>query len=319
MYGYLGCLPEQAFLLSHYLPRSVLTTQTSCWSTMAPSDVAKLIKFTIPFLAPYLLKRLLQRIGAFFHRFTYDPSPTPKHAIIIGGSFAGISLAKRLCETLPSGHKIILIEKNTHFHFLFAFPRFSVVKGHEAKAFIPYDQILDSGKNGVPLGIFERRRDLVVGVSKNSVKVASGEIIPFEFLAVATGTSSSLPSKLSSLDKHGSCEELRATQEKIMNAENIAVVGGGAVGVELVTDIKSWYPEKKVTMIHSKDRLVCSYGLRLHERTMEEMKKLDIEVLLGQRPAISVGGGTGGKSQHALAFPDGSIETFDLVVSRTLP
>lgn len=37
-----------------------------------------------------------------------------------------------------------------------------------------------------------------------------------------------------------------------MKAKNIAVIGGGAVGVELATDIKSYYPEKSVTLVHSR-------------------------------------------------------------------
>ena len=306
----------------HVSPHTFLPWTTKASSpydlfTMAGSDIAKLLKSTIPVLVPFVLERLLQRIGAFFHRFTYEAGPSPKIIVIVGGSFAGISLAKQLCGSLPSGYKIVLVEKNTHFHFLFSLPRFSVVKGHEPKAFIPYDRILCSGKNGVPQGIFEQRRDLVVEVTKDSVKLASGEVIPFEFLVFATGTSSPRPSKLRSSDKHGACEELRGTQEEIRNAESIAVVGGGAVGVELVTDIKSWYPEKKVTLVHSRDKLMHSYGVRLHERTMQEMTNLGIEVLLGQRPKITLESGTEGKGLHSLEFPDGRTQTFDLVVSST--
>ena len=282
---------------------------------MAVRDVVKFLKFSFPFLVSYGLKRLSQRIAAFFHALKYKPGPSPKNVVIIGGSFAGIFLAKRLCESLPTGYKIILVEKNTHFHYPFVFPRYSVVKGHETKAFIPYDEILYSGRKGVLKGIFERRCATVAEVTRDSVKLASGEVISFEFLAIATGTSSPRPSKLMSPDKHGACEELRDLQEQIRNAESIAVVGGGAVGVELVTDIKGWYPEKNVTLVHSRDKLLHAYGPRLHARAMEEMQKLGIDVRLDQRPQIRFDGDEKTGNNATLMFPSGQADRFGLVVS----
>lgn len=281
---------------------------------MAVRDVIKFIKFSFPFLVSYGLRRVAQRIAAFLHALEYKPGPSPKNVVIVGGSFAGICLAKRLCESLPSGYRVILVEKNTHFHYPFVFPRFSVVKGHEPKAFIPYDDILCSGRKGVLDGIFERRCGTVVEVTKDSVKLASGDVIPFEFLAIATGTSSPRPSKLVSSDKHGACDELRSLQDQIRKAESIAVVGGGAVGVELVTDIKSWYPEKKLTLVHSRETLLQSYGPRLHGRAMEEMEKLGITVRLGERPQVQLDGDEKTGENATLVFPSGQVERFGLVV-----
>lgn len=282
---------------------------------MAVRDVLKFLKFSFPFLFSYGLKRLAQRIGALLHAIRYTPGTSPKNVVVIGGSFAGISLARRLCGSLPSGYKVILVEKNTHFHYPFVFPRYSVVRGHEPKAFIPYDEILYGGRGGVPGGIFERRCGTVSEVTRDSVRLASGEVIAFEFLAIATGTSSPRPSKLVSQDKHGACEELRGLQERIGGAESIAVVGGGAVGVELATDIKGWYPEKDVTLVHSRNRLLHAYGPRLHDRVMEEMEKLGIKVRLGQRPQVQIEDGEKAGANATLVFPDGQVDRFGLVVS----
>jgi len=282
---------------------------------MAVRDVLKFLKFSFPFLFSYGLKRLAQRVGALLHALEYKPGPSPKNVVIVGGSFAGLSLARRLCDSLPSGHRVILVEKNTHFHYPFVFPRYSVVKGHESKAFIPYDEILYSGRKGVLEGIFERRCSTVTEVTRNSVKLASGEVIDFEVLAIATGTSSPRPSKLLSQDKHGACEELRGLQEQIRTAESIAVVGGGAVGVELVTDIKGWYPEKDVTLVHSRNRLLHAFGPRLHDRTMEEMERLGITVRLGQRPQVQLDGDDKTGANATLVFPGGQVDRFGLVVS----
>lgn len=301
-----------------FLQQHIQWLTSSNFAVMAVRDVLKLLKFSFPFLISYGFKRLAQRISAFIHALVYKPGPSPKNVVIIGGSFAGILLARRLCESLPSGYRVVLVEKNTHFHYPFVFPRFSVVKGHEPKAFIPYDEILCSGRKGVLLGIFQRRCGTVTEVTRDSVTLATGEVIHFEFLAIATGTSSPHPSELASPDKHGACEELRVVQGQIRNAESIAVVGGGAVGVELVTDIKSWYPEKHVTLVHSRDRLLHAFGPRLHERVMEEMEKLGITVRLGQRPQIRLDGDEKTRQNATLVFPDGQADSFGLVVSSML-
>lgn len=33
---------------------------------------------------------------------------------MIGGSFSGVELAKRLIESVPTGYKVILVERNSH-------------------------------------------------------------------------------------------------------------------------------------------------------------------------------------------------------------
>jgi NADH dehydrogenase FAD-containing subunit len=49
---------------------------------------------------------------------------------------------------LPSGYRVVVIEKHDHFQFTWALPRFSVVSGHERKAFIPYHGYLKSSPTG---------------------------------------------------------------------------------------------------------------------------------------------------------------------------
>lgn len=280
---------------------------------MALLDVCRLIKFTAPFIFATLWRQLIGVPGSYINRLKYKPGQSPKNVVIVGGSFAGVSVAKCLVHTLPSGWKITLIEKNSHFNFLFVFPRFSVVPGHEHKAFIPYDEIIFGGRNGVPNGIFERKKDGVVEVGTDSVVLASGGVVPYEYLVIATGTSSPHPSKLQATEKHDECEELKAMQDQIRDANSIAVVGGGAVGVELVTDIKTYYPEKSVTLIHSRERLLHGYGPRLHERVMDTMRKLGIDTRLGQRPRI-IGPGVEKGTLRSLQFSDCSSASFELVV-----
>jgi thioredoxin reductase len=44
--------------------------------------------------------------------------------------------------------------------------------------------------------------------------------------------------------------------EKIRKSENICIVGGGASGCELAGEIRNCFPEKNITLVHSKERVL---------------------------------------------------------------
>lgn len=274
---------------------------------MSSEKLQLLVKY-LPLLAQYALKLLYQRLQSTIHRHTYRPLPSAQNVLIIGGSFTGMWLARRLTESLPSGYKVILIEKNSHFNYTFNFPRYSVLQNHEQQAFIPYEGLCESA----PQGIFEQIRDEVVSVGDGEVELASGKCIPYAYLAIATGATQPPPARLLSSQKGDACAELRDLQARIQKADRIAVIGGGAVGVQLSADIKSFYEDKEVVLIHSRDRLLSNFGKRLHEVVLGKLGILGVNVLLGERPVIL---GNNKWESTELKFRDGRSETFDLVVS----
>jgi NADH dehydrogenase FAD-containing subunit len=277
------------------------------------TDLLQLIWASLPMASKLLTDRAAQKLHAIRHSYTYSAVPDPKNVVIIGGSFAGIQLARRLAETLPTGYRVVLIEKNSHMHFVFAFPRFSVISGHEAKAFIPYDAIC----RGAPEGIYKRIRAEVKSVDSKEVLLESGERVPYEYLAIATGCSQPFPARLKSSDRDGGCGELRDFQKRVQSAKSVALVGGGAVGVEMAADIKSFFPEKKVTLIHSREQILPRFGKRLHEHASQALKDLGVELRLGERPTISMHdeNDVDASGQSRICFKDSHEDQFDLVVS----
>lgn len=229
---------------------------------------------------------------------------------MIGGSYAGVQLVRRLAETLPTGYRVILIGRKTHFNHLFNFPRYAVIKGWEATAFIPYDGI-GSGWL-VPEGVFKRVVGNVVRVGEDEVQLEDEECIPYTFLAICTGATLPLPATLSSSSKADGCAELRMMQDKIENAQRIAIVGGGAVGVQITGDVRSFYPEKEVVFVHSREWLLSGFGRVLGDHIKERYEHMGIRILLGERPVL---GREGEDAKDELVFRDGSRESFDLVVS----
>lgn len=268
-------------------------------------DILRLIFLTFRDLPPFAVAALRQRLAALYHHHTYTPLPPDqtKNVIIIGGSFTGYQAAKRLTETLPNGYRVVLVEKNSHLNYVFAFPRFSVVKGHEHYAFIPYTGLAARA----PPGIFERVQGRVVGVDERVVRLESGEVLPYEYLVIATGTDSGPPSKAAAVESADAQAELRGLQGKVEEAGRIAVVGGGAVGVELATDIKDVYPGKSVVLVHSRARVLHGFGEKLSEYVEKRLGELGVEVWLGERATL-VG-------SRSIRLAGGKQEEFDLVVS----
>jgi NADH dehydrogenase FAD-containing subunit len=277
---------------------------------MLLSEYIVLISKSLVFFLPYLGTLLRQRVTAAIHNWTWHSTPSTKNVVVIGGSFAGVELVNRLSHTLPTGYRVVLIEKNSHLNYLFNFPRYSVMRGHERAAFIPYDGLAVDA----PKGIFERIQDTAVGLTTKTIVLASGKELEYSHLAIATGSSQPLPVNLISTECEAACHELQQIQNTIQESQSIAIIGGGAVGVELASDIKDFYPSKDVTLVHSHSQLLNNFDVRLRRYAEETLRdELKVRVLLNERPQMPNGGSMARRA--SLTFSDSRKENFDLVVS----
>jgi NADH dehydrogenase FAD-containing subunit len=272
------------------------------------SDKVRMYARFILYALPLIPGLLLKKIRATLHRWTYKETSNPKNVVIIGGSFAGWFTAQELITSLPTGWKVILIEKNEHLHYVFNFPRFSVLTGKEQLAFIPYDGL---DKIALP-GIYERKRATATKLGRNRVVLDDGEEVDFEYCIIATGASQPFPGRLATTSTEDSCAELRSVQKQVEHAQKIAVVGSGAVGVEMATDIKAYYSEKDVTLYSSRDHVLTGFGAKLRDSALDAMHRLGVHMVLNARPVVQ------GKDGRELRFADGRVEQYDLVVSSVL-
>ncbi|KAJ0328797.1 hypothetical protein COL5a_004582 [Colletotrichum fioriniae] len=204
--------------------------------------------------------------------------------IVIGASFAGYHAARVIATSLPTDgpYRLIIVEPNQHWQFTWTLPRFCVVEGHEHKTFIPYGPYLPAGSEKIVRWVHDR----VSTITENTVTIqGTGEKIPYSYMVIATGSGvgMSLPSRVGSTDKAEGIQLLRNFQQRIKAAKNLVVVGGGAAGVELATDAKDQYPDKNVTLIHSRDAVMNRFGHDLQAGALAGLKDLGIEVILGER------------------------------------
>lgn len=281
---------------------------------MSLSEKVNLITKGLGSIFPYACSLFYQRVAAIFHRWTWHDTADAKNVVVIGGSFAGFELVNRLSHSLPTGYKIIWIEKNSHLNYSFNFPRYSVMSGHEYKAFIPYD----GAATGAPAGIFTRIQDRVVEATASDVLLASGQKVPYTYLAIATGSTQPLPVQVSATEREHACRELRTIQRLINSSQKVAIVGGGAVGVELAGDIKDFYPDKDVTLVHSRGEVLSQFGKRLQDHALEVLRdELNVRVLLNERPKLPAIKTI--PQPGTLTFSDKHEEYFDLIVSFSRP
>jgi apoptosis-inducing factor 2 len=273
------------------------------------NDLLRLLALYLPFASRFVLSLAWSKALAAIHKWTWSSGPEPKNVVVVGGSFAGLVLVQRLTETLPSGYRVILVESNSHFNYLFAFPRFSVVPGYEETAFLPYDSMT----RGAPKGIFQRYCHNAEHIKPGSLVLEDGTTLSYECLALATGTAQSLVGATQDTDKLQQCKAMQTRQKHIRMASSIAIIGGGAVGVQTAADIKDMYPEKIVMLVHSRSELLTGFGPCLGMHAKQALTELGVRVVLNQRPKYQFNP-EGGKEGGLLTWDTKIEETFDLIV-----
>lgn len=250
-------------------------------------------------------------ISSLIHRRTYQPGPDPKNIVVVGASFAGYNVARCLVNSIPSGYRVIVIEKNSHFQFTWVLPRFCVVDGHENKAFIPYGPFLRAPP-GSHLWIKDTVEEIIPSEDGNTggkIRVSSGESFDFEYLVLATGASASLPSRVGQEAKSHGILALQIQQERISGAQDIVVIGGGPAGVELAADAKIQFPDKNVTLIHSRTTLLHEgFGIKIHNTLSKALRELGVNLVLGEKPIVPAD-----ETVRDIELSDGSVR-FDCLV-----
>ncbi|KAF8938210.1 hypothetical protein EDD21DRAFT_445099 [Dissophora ornata] len=208
-------------------------------------------------------------------------STNPVKVVIVGGSFAGITAIKTLLSS-DKNIQITLIERrDARHHSLGAF-RALVNEEYGEKAWIPYTKLFPkNSKHSIVQG-------KLVEVHNDHIVLASGESVSFDYLALCTGSSNPSPAKFnvdSSQEAKAITNQARADLKK---SSNIVVVGGGACGVELAGEIKSAFPEKNVTILHSTSTLVDykGYADNFKSHALTHLKDLGVQVVLNENATI---------------------------------
>jgi len=136
--------------------------------------------------------------------------------------------------------------------------------------------------------------------------------------AITTGTKLSPPSTLPGGAKLDGVTYLRQHAEKIQRSPRIVVIGAGAVGVQTATDIKELYPDKSVTLVHSRKNMMNTFHPGFHDIVEERCRELGIDTVLGSRVKLPSEGYPVDGSSFEVELTDGTKIPAEFAVSACL-
>ncbi|KAL1919747.1 uncharacterized protein VTP21DRAFT_1678 [Calcarisporiella thermophila] len=239
------------------------------------------------------------------------------HIVIVGANYGGLSVAKNLyarfiAPSRKSGDdteakpeeptqlippRVTLIDKRDGFLHLIGMCRAVVDVPFGDSIWLPH---ADCPWLQHPM--FQREKGKVVSVHPHHLELEDGRSIDFDYLVIATGLTRAPPIWPQATDHDEYKAEIRRYLEEIKPADRAVVVGGGAVGVEIAAEIKEEFPEKHVTLVHSRELpIVGPFIKEFRTRVVEELEAAGVEVILGERVVSE-------KIQDEASSADGTVE-----------
>ena len=220
--------------------------------------------------------------------------------IIVGGGYGGSLLARRLdphCD-------VTLIEPRDAFVHNVAAMRAVTAPELVDRIVLPYDRLLKRGRV---------LRDRVTGLGQSHVALASGRVQQGDAIVVATGSRYAAPFK----PQTDRCDDFRAAvlgaNQAIRQARHVAIVGAGAVGVELAGEIAASMPGKTVvTLISEGQSLFPDFTAGLGRRLEQDLHALGVRLIKGMRVADLKS--TDHPVEGPLTLSDGKTIDADLVI-----
>lgn len=209
-----------------------------------------------------------------------------KPVVVIGGGGAGATFVRTFSQAMDaSKYELIMINPLPYRICLPSTVRMVVTPTDNlAKtALIPYDKIFVNRNGTYKQGKVQSIS--VEGYESGDggvVVLESGERIPYHILVLASGSfwpgPTNFPGTEEAVQKH-----IAEHQQDVKNAKNIVLIGGGAVGVEIAAEIKTEFPDKKVTIVHGMANLTNeTYTLKFRQALEKRLQKIGIELLLDE-------------------------------------
>lgn len=222
--------------------------------------------------------------------------------VVVGGGFTGLTVLKKLEKKLKEKAELILIDKGPQFWFKARLIDFFNDESEEFAA-VPYRVILE----GRPVNFIQAKIERV-DLETQEVTLHTGSRIAYDYLVLSQGAEVGL----SNLSRHryafhffGNKESVWDIKKKIEELfirtdgqpPSLAVVGGGASGVELVFAIKHFieteilpdYPSFKdsysINLVEAGPEILFRFSRHMRELVLLFLKKQKISLITNFRVA----------------------------------
>ncbi|QRV76791.1 apoptosis-inducing factor A [Ceratobasidium sp. AG-Ba] len=201
-----------------------------------------------------------------------------KNIVVVGTGGGGLTLVQTLQKQInQETHRIVVIEKRDYYAHWPALIRAAVTDegAIDENGLVPYDRAFDPSVRVV--------RSTAKEINRYEVITESGESIPYEHLVLATGSVWSGALDLPDTRK-AAIEHLRSFKQQIRAAHRILIVGGGSVGIEYAGELRHYFPEKTVSLIHGgKELMNKTYPAKFRRSILDALQKIGVEVVLGDK------------------------------------
>lgn len=227
---------------------------------------------------------------------TSQTEPRPRHVVIVGAGFGGLTCARRLAG--KPGLEVTIVDRNPYQ--VFAPLLYQVATGG-----LPEDDIAYSVRSAVPGARFRRGDVVRVDPANKTVRLADGAVLPFDDLVLAvgsTGTTFGIPGVAEFALQMKTIPQARAirhrllqTYEEVENgrrpkeALRVVVVGGGPTGVELSGAIaelqramRREFPDLadlgSITLVEAGPRVLPTFSEKSSVHARHELEELGVVV-----------------------------------------
>ncbi|MDO8699271.1 MAG: FAD-dependent oxidoreductase [Rhodoferax sp.] len=224
------------------------------------------------------------------------PTHTAKHLVLLGAGHAHVHVLSTLAAQPLPGVQITLIAPYPRQLYSGMVPGF--VAGHYAleDCVIPLEPLLEN--TGIR---WLARSTIALDANTRKVTLDDGSELHYDWLSVNTGPVQDrqrIEATLPGAREHGlfvrPIETLGALWPRVAEmassrALRVAVVGGGAAGIELAMAIRYRLPKASVTVITGGDKVGASYPSGVQQRVSRALKRRNVTVLPDVAASIQSG------------------------------
>ncbi|KAK3384829.1 pyridine nucleotide-disulfide oxidoreductase-like protein [Podospora didyma] len=270
--------------------------------------------------------------------------------LVIGGSYGGLSAALNLQDLCrgksprcgPAAKEgdapverpqfavdITIVDERDGFYHLIGSPLALASEAYAEKAWVKFEDI--PALQAPNIRVLQGSVQSVDPETKTAIVVrgngSQATDLHYDFLVAAAGLRRAWPVVPQSLRKKQYLFEAGDHIRAATKAKHgVVIVGGGAVGIEMAAELKLVRPELKVTLVHSRDKLLSAEPLpdSVKDESLKLVREANVDVLLSHRldRAEEITDDVTGADCLRLHFTNGHLMLADqvsLAVSKSVP
>ncbi|MFD0915381.1 NAD(P)/FAD-dependent oxidoreductase [Pseudahrensia aquimaris] len=175
-------------------------------------------------------------------------SQNPK-VIIIGGGYGGL----RTAASLKDQADVTVIDRNDYFHHKAAALRGLVARGWSERIYVDFTDI---GMDAT----FLQAEVAQIDPQNRAITLTDGTAIPFDYLVIATGSTTKLPTEQFGLSGATAHDRIGQAMQTYTKAKRVIIVGDGPVGVEMAGEYRDLSPNIEITLVSSAKAPMATVG-----------------------------------------------------------